>query len=463
MTTNGGEICSATPRRARVITPWRRAAATAAAAGGRVGRDRSAVELDGAREADAADLRHARRARAAARAARARTGSSSATRSTSRSRSRMSRLTRPATQAPGWPAYVPPWRNGGRGLVPERRAHPAADDDRAERDVAGADPLRAGDQVGREAVALAAEPAAEPAEAGDHLVGDEQDVALAADALDLGPVAVGRRDRAAGADHRLADEGGGAARRARRATRARSAGSSCGDLGDVADERAVAVADGRDPGERGAVGVRAVVREAARHDHRPLRLPDERPVAPDDLRRRVDRLAAAGAEEDGGVGDGRQLGDALARARARARSRGRRRRGAPRACGAASATASAISARPWPTFANQRPAVASRYSLPSASQTRQPSPRTSTSSWPSTFPIAANGCQRRVVVVRESVVTGRPAYSGGCAARTASAVLGIARRAADQIEQAILQRGTRRAWYRASRSSARRRLPLPGS
>ena len=38
----------------------------------------------------------------------------------------MSRFARPATQAPGWPEYVPPWRNGaapsaqnGARTVPE--------------------------------------------------------------------------------------------------------------------------------------------------------------------------------------------------------------------------------------------------------------------------------------------------------------------------------------------------------
>ena len=204
----------------------------------------------------------------------------------------------------------------GRGGIPERLAHAPRDDDRAEGDVAGADPLRAGDQVGREAVALAAEPAPEPAEAADHLVRDEQDVALAADALDLGPVAVGRRDHAARADHRLADEPGGAL-----AELVEDPGEVLGivvrDLCDVADERAVPVADARDAGEGRPVGVRAVVREATRQDHRPLRPADERPVAPDDLGRRVDRLAAARAEEDRGVGDRRQLGHALGEAEGR--------------------------------------------------------------------------------------------------------------------------------------------------
>src|SRR6185312_9524869 len=46
---------------------------------------------------------------------------------------------------------------------------------------------------------------------------------------------------------------------------------------------------------------------------------------------------------------------------------------------------------------------ASRYSVPSTSQTVDPSPRASTSSCPSTLPIAANGCQSRVVAVPSAI------------------------------------------------------------
>ena len=84
-----------------------------------------------------------------------------------------------------------------------------------------------------------------------------------------------------------------------------------GNLGDVSDERPVAVADGRDSRERGAVRVRAVVGVAPRDDHRALRLADERPVAAHDLRRRVNRLAAAAAEEHCRVRHGRESGEAL--------------------------------------------------------------------------------------------------------------------------------------------------------
>ncbi len=90
------------------------------------------------------------------------------------------------------------------------------------------------------------------------------------------------------------------------------------NLRDVADERPVALAHGRDAGERCAVRVRPVVREAPRDDHGALWLALERPVAPDDLGGGVDGLAAAGAEEDGGVLDRGEVGDPLCEVECRA-------------------------------------------------------------------------------------------------------------------------------------------------
>src|SRR6185312_14649581 len=102
----------------------------------------------------------------------------------------------------------------------------------------GADSLRAGHQIWREAVALAPEPAAEPAEAGDHLVRDEKDAAIATDPLDRLPVAVGRRDRAARADHGLAEKRGCAVTEL--VERPLEVGSVVvGDFGHVGDERPV--------------------------------------------------------------------------------------------------------------------------------------------------------------------------------------------------------------------------------
>src|SRR5207248_4122397 len=81
------------------------------------------------------------------------------------------------------------------------------DDDPAEWHVAGGDSFREGEEVGLDPVVLRAEPLAQAAEARDHLVEHEQDVVLATEPLDGGPVAVRRRVDAAGADHRLAQEG----------------------------------------------------------------------------------------------------------------------------------------------------------------------------------------------------------------------------------------------------------------
>jgi len=123
-----------------------------------------------------------------------------------------------------------------------------------------------------------------------------------------GPVPIGRRDNAAGTDHRLADERGHAA-----VQLVEDAGEVVRvvvrDLGDVTDERSVPVAYRRNTGERRPVRVRSVVREAARQHHRSLRLAQERPVPPRDLRGRVDRLATARSEEDRGVLDGREVGE----------------------------------------------------------------------------------------------------------------------------------------------------------
>ena len=63
------------------------------------------------------------------------------------------------------------------------------------------------------------------------------------------------------------------------------------------------------PAERGAVRVHAVVGEAARDDHRPLGLPEQRPVAARDLAGGVDGVGAAAAEEDRRVVERRERGE----------------------------------------------------------------------------------------------------------------------------------------------------------
>ncbi len=91
---------------------------------------------------------------------------------------------------------VPPYAGA---LGPERLAHARADDDTAERHVPGGDALREGQEVGLEPEAAAREPVADATEAADHLVHEEQHVALAADLLHAARgsrrAAAGRRPR----------------------------------------------------------------------------------------------------------------------------------------------------------------------------------------------------------------------------------------------------------------------------
>ena len=69
----------------------------------------------------------------------------------------------------------------------------AARDHRAERHVARVDPLRDAEDVGHDVPVLAREPPAGAAEAGHHLVEDQQDPVAVADLADRLQVAVGRR------------------------------------------------------------------------------------------------------------------------------------------------------------------------------------------------------------------------------------------------------------------------------
>ena len=197
--TNDGDSCSAQPRRPRVIRPSRRACASirsgrrgsiaSTAGGSSTAASRPTVRTSCASGESANDSRTAASS----------TGSCSTTRSSRRSRSMMSRFARPAAQAVGMPAVgVAVAERRGRRLVPERRLHALRRDHGAERHVARGQALRAGHEVGLDAVALAAEPGAEPAEAADDLVRDEQHVVRVAELADRGPVA----RRAAGSRRR---------------------------------------------------------------------------------------------------------------------------------------------------------------------------------------------------------------------------------------------------------------------
>ena len=86
--------------------------------------------------------------------------------------------------------------------------HPFRDEAARERDVRGRQALRDRDQVRLDPEELAPEPAAEASEAGDHLVGDQQDVVATEHLLDRREVTRGRDEHTAGCLQRLGDKGG---------------------------------------------------------------------------------------------------------------------------------------------------------------------------------------------------------------------------------------------------------------
>ena len=93
---------------------------------------------------------------------------------------------------------------------------PFAHDDAAHRHAAGGDALGEGDHVGNDAIAFGRERAAEPAEAGDDFVEDQQNAVLVADGAQPRQIALGRGDDAGRARHRLDDDrrdGGGVVQR----------------------------------------------------------------------------------------------------------------------------------------------------------------------------------------------------------------------------------------------------------
>jgi hypothetical protein len=91
--------------------------------------------------------------------------------------------------------------------APEGLGDVTRGDHGTERRVSGGEALRDGDEVGVESEAVATEPFAEAAEAGDHFVGDEQHPIGTTDFLDALEVASRRRQHPAGTDDGLADEG----------------------------------------------------------------------------------------------------------------------------------------------------------------------------------------------------------------------------------------------------------------
>ena len=222
------------------------------------------------------------------------------------------------------------------GLVAleERRHQPVAGDHRAERGVPRGDALGAGDDVGLVAVALGAEPVAEPAEGADDLVADQQHVVLVADLADPLEVAGRGREAAAGVLHRLEEHrgdgvgalvldrdrdlvGGPAAEGLEV-----SGGTGLEALGGAVevgvghperrrDERLERRLHHRDAGDRQRALRRAVVGDRAA-DHLVLGgLAGELEVVLGELPRGLDGLAAAAGEEDAVEVAGRVARDPL--------------------------------------------------------------------------------------------------------------------------------------------------------
>ena len=175
-------------------------------------------------------------------------------------------------------------------VIPERRSNPIPDEDAAQRHVARRDALRERDQVRLDAVPLRPPQPARPPEAGDHLVRDQEDVVLPAEARDLGPVVRLRRDDAARPHDRLADERGDLPGTLGE-QRAERLDVHDADVDDLVDEvPAVAGLHRADPDERRPPAVHPVVAELARHDDSLLGSADDVPVAADELGGGVDRI-----------------------------------------------------------------------------------------------------------------------------------------------------------------------------
>ncbi|CAM2138111.1 hypothetical protein PT2222_100124 [Paraburkholderia tropica] len=93
-------------------------------------------------------------------------------------------------------------------VLDQRLGHAVVKAHRAHRHITAREALGHRDEVRLETEVLMREPFARAAETADHFVGAQQNVVLAADALDFRPVGRRREDHAARALERLADEGG---------------------------------------------------------------------------------------------------------------------------------------------------------------------------------------------------------------------------------------------------------------
>ena len=166
-----------------------------------------------------------------------------------------------------------------------------------------------------------------------------------------------------------------------------------------------------DAGERRAPGVHPVVAVLARHDDPLLRPAQDVPVAARELGGRVDRVRAARAEEDDGVLDRRERGQAVRELDGRLGRVRPRTTSTPGAGPAARRRRRRSRAGRSPRCSTRAPRSRRGSRRPSVDSSQTPSPERMTSSASLTVCMSAKPCQK-VVVMRSMVVacpSGHPA------------------------------------------------------
>ena len=191
--------------------------------------------------------------------------------------------------------------------------------------IGGREPLRARDDVGPDVVAVGAEPVAESPERADHLVGAKQDPVAVADLADALPVPLGSREGAACVldglhDHHRHRVGSGLEDRfleilhqerrelGLRLLRRTVVAVGVPDMESLRNERLEGCLQRGDPVDRERAHGRPVVGDAT-PDRLPAALAASRVVLACKLPGRLDRLGAAGAEEDAVQVARRERGD----------------------------------------------------------------------------------------------------------------------------------------------------------
>ncbi len=216
---------------------------------------------------------------------------------------------------------MPPERNGSisRSLAMQR----------AERRVPASQALGDGDHVGQVAVALGAEVLAEAAEGADHLVRDEQHAVAVADLADPLEVPGRRREAATAVLHRLQEDRGDGVGALAQDRPLDLVGGPHAERDEVVAVLGCTVEVGvrhldragherlerrlqrRHPGDRQGAHRRAVVGDVPADHLDAARLVDRLEVLPRELPGGLDRLGAAGREEDAVQVAGGEVGDAL--------------------------------------------------------------------------------------------------------------------------------------------------------